>query len=270
MKVFISFDYEGIGGVTSWAEASGLPEQDRLATEEINAFCRGIRRSAPDAEIVLCDSHALGRNILWDRLEEDVTLIKGYPRNFYMMEGIDSTFTHLVLFGYHSPAGGGGMMEHTYSGSSVYGISVNGEPVDEGIINAYLAGEFKVPVSFVYGDDVTRDFLFPKVPEARFLVSKRAISKFAGVMLPHRELLNKLEREGEMLKENRGTLLSLKVPGRMEIEFRDALQGYMCSVIPGAELIHPRKIKVQFQNAQEMYRYLMSVVYICSGAKEIR
>lgn len=270
MKVYISFDYEGIGGVASWDETSGCPEQDRLATEQINAFCRGIRKSVPDAEILLCDSHARGRNIQWERLEPGTALVKGYPRNQYMMEGIDETFTSLVFFGYHSPVGGGGMMEHTYSGSSIYGITLNGETADEGVINACLAGEYGVPLSFVYGDDVTEQFLSPRAPGARFLVSKKSISKFSGVMKPYRELLQDLEREGERLNQNRGTLLKLSFPGEMEIEFRDALQGYMCSVIPGTERLHPRKIRVKIRDAKEMYRYLMSVVYICSGAKEIR
>jgi D-amino peptidase len=270
MKVFISFDYEGIGGVASWTETSGCPEQDRLATEQVNAFCRGIRKSDPDAEILLCDSHAHGRNILWERLEPGITLVKGYPRNFYMMEGIDETFTSLVFFGYHSPVGGGGMMEHTYSGSAIYGIKVNGEDVDEGMINASLAGEYGVPLSFVYGDDITEQFLSPKAPGARFLVSKRAVSKFSGVMRPYRELVEGLEREGELLIKTRGSLLKLDLPGEMVIEFRDALQSYMCSVIPGTEPLHPRKIRIHFNDAKEMYRYLMTVIYICSGAKEIR
>jgi len=270
MKVFISFDYEGIGGVASWTETIGRADQDLIATEQVNAFCRGIQKADPEAEIVLCDSHALGRNILWDKLAPGVTLIKGYPRNFYMMEGIDESFTHLVFFGYHSPVGGGGMMEHTYSGSSIYGITINGKTVDEGMINAYLAGEYKVPLCFVYGDDVTEKFLSPKAPETRFLVSKETISKFSGVMHPYQKLLEELEREGAVLKENKGTLLSVVLPGEMEIEFRDALQGYMCSVIPGTEILNPRKIRVQFRDAKEMYRYLMSAVYICSGAKEIR
>ena len=270
MKVFISFDYEGIGGVASWAETSGCPEQDRLATEQVNAFCRGIRKSAPDAGIFLCDSHAHGRNILWERLEPGITLVKGYPRNLYMMEGIDETFTSLVFFGYHSPVGGGGMMEHTYSGSAIYGITLNGEDVDEGMINASLAGEYGVPLSFVYGDDVTEQFLSSKAPGARFLVSKRAVSKFAGIMKSYRELIDSLEKEGELLKESPGTLVEFSFPGEMEIEFRDALQGYMCSVIPGTEHLHPRMIRVKVRDAKEMYRYLMTVVYICSGAGQIR
>lgn len=162
------------------------------------------------------------------------------------------------------------MMEHTYSGSAIYGITVNGEDVDEGMINASLAGEYGVPLSFVYGDDVTEQFLSSKAPGARFLVSKRTVSKFAGIMKPYRELIDSLEKEGALLKESPGTLVEFSFPGEMEIEFRDALQGYMCSVIPGTERLHPRKIRVKVRDAQEMYRYLMTVVYICSGAGQIR
>ena len=135
-KVFVSFDYEGIGGVASWTETEGNRAWNELATRQVTAFCTGLLERDPQAEIVVADSHANGNNLLWEHLPAQVSLVRGFPRNFYMFEGLDHSFTHLVLFGYHSAMGAGGMMDHTYSSSSFYEIRINGSPVDEGIINA--------------------------------------------------------------------------------------------------------------------------------------
>ena len=101
-KIFISFDFEGLGGVTDWKETINDPRFCKLATEQINAFAEGIYTRHPDAEIVLCDSHSNGNNIIWEMLHPFIILIKGYPRVYYMIEGLNSSFTDFVLFG-HCP-----------------------------------------------------------------------------------------------------------------------------------------------------------------------
>ena len=87
MKVFISVDMEGIAGISSWRETNrSSPDYQivrKLATNEVNAVVRGIKKSkAKIEEILVCDSHALGENILINELDRDVLLTKGYPRPY--------------------------------------------------------------------------------------------------------------------------------------------------------------------------------------------
>ncbi len=100
-NVFISFDMEGVGCLTSWQElkkeSPSLTQIRELATEEVNAAIRGIRNTRQNiGEIIVCDSHAGGENLLIDMLETGIHLVKGTPRNYYMVEGIDHQFDILL------------------------------------------------------------------------------------------------------------------------------------------------------------------------------
>jgi len=97
----------------------------------------------------------------------------------------------LFLFGYHTAIGGSGMMDHSYSSSSIYSIKINGEYLDEARINSYFAGELNVPLSFIYGDKQTV-ISSPAYPEIDYCISKEAISRFSGLMRPRKELLDEL------------------------------------------------------------------------------
>ena len=158
-NAFVSLDMEGIGGLTSWQELrKESPSSERmkkLATEEVNAAIRGIRNAGRKiGEIVVCDSHANGENLLIDEMEAGVYLVKGTPRNYYMVEGISKKFDILFFIGYHAMMGTKKAgMDHSYSSRIIYNIKINGKLVGETEINAALAGYYKVPLGFVSGDD---------------------------------------------------------------------------------------------------------------------
>ena len=283
MKVFISFDYEGLGGISSWSETLDNQYQNNLATQQINAFCNGIFEKNKNAEIVICDSHAYGRNILWDKLDKRITLIRGFPRKYYMMEGFDRSFTHIVFFGYHSAVGGGGILDHTYSSSSIFEIKINNEVVDEALINSYYASHFDGKVYAVYADNITYNFLKSRIENylnrnnlkgnyeefINFIVSKTSISRFAGIMKPFNQLLDELFNAGKNLDEKKGFKFETRLPAQIEITFLDSVKAYMCSSLPFVELIEPRKIVFNVDNFKLMYNYLMSIIYIAGSSKNI-
>lgn len=278
MKVFISFDYEGIGGITSWDETYHKKDKDKLATSQINAFVEGILETDKNAQIYLCDSHAFGTNILWEELNSKVILIKGFPRVFYMMENLDESFTHIVYFGYHSKVGGGGMMDHTYSSSSIYRITVNGIEVDELLINSIYASKYNVPFSFVYGDDKTIEqtkqtissLYKDKKSDFDYLISKQAISRFAGVLKPYDQLLLELKDKGRNLVNIKGIVTKFDFPLNVEIEYIDATRAYLSSMLPFVNLVEPRKIIFKSLDPVEFYKQIVSAVFITSIAKDLK
>jgi len=203
MKYYISFDYEGLAGVTNWQETYGDKRFNELATEQMNSFLKGIYETDPKAEIMIADSHADGNNLIWEKLVGNTKLIKGYPRTYYMIEGIDESFDSLLFFGYHAPAGIGGNMDHTYSSSSFYSIEINDRIVSEACINAMFAAHYDVPLQFVYADDVTAKWLHENVSEEiTVLESKKAISRYAAENPSYQETLDKLYEAGKNLKSN--------------------------------------------------------------------
>lgn len=288
MKVYISFDFEGIAGVSFWKETEGDFRWNNLATKQLKAFIEGILSKNPDAEIVVSDSHAYGESLLWENLDK-VKLIRGWPRVFYMVEGLDNSFTDLVLFGYHAAIGKEGMMDHSYSSSSIYSIKMNGEYLDESRINTYYASEIGVPLSFIYGDKQTVQSS-PGYPDIDCCISKEAISRFCGLMRPESEILDELYLKGQNLGKNKKIIKpkpyvqkshNIEMEGTnreqskiyplfIEMEFTDTVRARLASILPYVNLVSPRKIEFECENVSVFYRLLNAITIICAAAKTVR
>lgn len=274
MKVYISFDFEGIAGVSFWKETEGDGRWNIIATKQLKSFVDGILSKNPDAEILISDSHAFGESIIWENLE-NVRLLRGWPRVFYMVEGLDNSFTDLVLFGYHTAIGGKGMMDHSYSSSSIYSIKMNGEFLDEARINTYFASELNVPLSFIYGDRqaVESSCGYPDIDNC---VSKEAISRFCGIMRPEKDVLSELFIKGQNLGKNKKILKPKeKADGQIyplfiEMEFTDTVRAKLASILPQLRLVSPRKVEFECESVAIFYRLLNAITILCAEAKNVR
>lgn len=274
MKVYISFDFEGIAGVSFWHETEGDSRWNNLATKQLKAFVDGILSKNPDTQILISDSHSIGESIIWENLEK-VKLLRGWPRVFYMVEALDSSFTDLVLFGYHTAIGGIGMMDHSYSASSIYSVKMNGEYLDEARINSYYASELNVPLSFIYGDKQTIESS-PGYPDIDYCISKDAISRFCGIMRSEKEVLDELFIKGQNLGRNRKLVMPKAkddgsiYPLFIEMEFTDTVRAKLASILPYVNLVSPRKIEFECENVAIFYRLLNAITILCGQAKNIR
>ena len=114
MKIYISADMEGITGVTHWDEVEHEKPlaynqfQERM-TNEVLAACNGAN-DVGAKEIWVKDAHYFGRNILAEKLPANVRLIRGWSGHPYsMVQELDESFDALLMLGYHSMAGHGGI-----------------------------------------------------------------------------------------------------------------------------------------------------------------
>ena len=270
MKYFISFDYEGLAGVTNWQETYGNVRFNELATEQINAFLKGIYDTDPKAEVVIADSHANGNNLIWEKLVGSTRLIKGYPRTYYMIEGIDESFDGLILFGYHAPAGIDGNMDHTYSSSSFYSIEINRKTVSEACINTMTAAHFGVPLQFVYTDDVTARWLHANISqEITVLESKKAISRYAADNPAHEKIMQNLFSAGKNLADYPQYFYPKSEKYSCKIQMTDSNIGYACGMVPGMEMIDARTLIFETDEILTLYRYLMTLVMVASSVKNL-
>jgi D-amino peptidase len=157
LKIFISADMEGVvGAVTGEQLSPGGFEYERFRefmTEEVNAAIDAAR-AAGATEFVIADAHGNGQNLLIERLPDDVTVIRSWPRELSMVAGIDETFDGVIFLGYHtSTANLRGVRAHTMSSANITSVRLNGIEMTEGSMNAAMAGHFGVPVILVSGDD---------------------------------------------------------------------------------------------------------------------
>ncbi len=270
MKYYISFDFEGLAGITNWQETLGQTRCEELATEQLNAFLSGLYETEPEAKVVVADSHAYGVNLHWDKLAGNTKLIKGFPRKYYMVEGLDETFDGLILFGYHAPAGFKGNMDHTYSSSSIYSMEINGKIVSEADINTIIASYYKVPLKFVYCDDGAAEWLKTSIsPNIPLLISKRSISRFAAEIPSFQQILNDLVRAGKELPACSGFKFPVEKEYVCRIQMIDSCIAYACSIVPGIKEIDARTIEFRCSDPLTMYRYLITVTMVSGSVRDL-
>jgi D-amino peptidase len=186
VKIFVSVDMEGIGGIgtSAMTSASGkdYATSRRLMTDEVNAVVDAIFAHGP-AEVVVNDSHGDMQNVLHTELDPRVTYIQGAVKPHGMVEGLDDSFDAAIFLGYHARAGTPkGFLAHTGTGS-VKGLWLNGVEVGEGELNAAYAGALGVPVILASGDAafVTQ---FTATVKAETVVTKTAVTP-QSAMLRH-------------------------------------------------------------------------------------
>jgi len=155
MRVHISSDIEGIATLchTIQGDTKGedFPRMREIMTGEVQAAIEGAKEGGA-TEILVCDAHDTGRNLLIEKLDRDVEVIEGSSYDFNMMAGISRDFDASFQIGYHS-------MRHTHAGVlghsfsySVAELRLNGIAVGESGLGAAIAGHFGVPVVLVSGD----------------------------------------------------------------------------------------------------------------------
>jgi D-amino peptidase len=198
MKVFISADIEGVGGVATWdqAKTDGVDHARarQWMTDDVNAAIEGAIEGGAE-QIVVRDAHGRARNILWEALHPRAKLISGWGPTTDMVQGLDASFDLLFLVGYHpGPSVPGGVLSHTFS-SRIIDLRLNGEPCNEAVVAALQAGIHGIPVGLVTGQAELREEIRPTMPDARFVVTKHGIAYQAALLEPMVEVRRGI-REG--------------------------------------------------------------------------
>jgi len=186
MKILISVDIEGVAGVFhSQQVRAGNAEYERarrLMTEEANAAIAGAFDGGA-SEVWVNDSHGDFRNMPPELLDARAQVIQGKPRYLGMVAGVELGMDGVCMIGYHSRAGGSGILAHTINSFAFAGVEIGGQPLGEAALYGALAGEYGVPVLMASGDDAFIAENRPLFPHATFVQTKRAAGQTSGVSL---------------------------------------------------------------------------------------
>jgi len=186
MKILISVDIEGVAGVFhSQQVRAGNPEYERarrLMTDEANAAIAGAFDGGA-TEVWVNDSHGDFRNMPPDLLDARAQVIQGKPRYLSMVAGVELGVDGVCMVGYHSRAGGSGILAHTINSFAFAGVEIGGQALGEAGLYGALAGEYGVPVLMASGDDVFIAENRALFPHAVFVQTKRATGQTSGVSL---------------------------------------------------------------------------------------
>jgi D-amino peptidase len=267
VRIFISVDMEGIGGIGTPAMTSGNGKDygtgRELMTAEVNAVVEAIFAAGP-AEIVVNDSHGDHQNLLHTRLDPRVEYIQGALKPFGMVQGLDSTYDGLVLLGVHAMAGAPGFLAHTGSGA-VAGLWLNGTEVGEGGLNSWMAGALGVPVLMVAGDSAATLELRALIPGLRTVATKTAIGSSAARLLHPDVVRARLKTTITEALANRSSARPVRVTQPVTIRFQSdqTTRADILEAIPGVKRIDGTTIEYPARTMREayamvrlMYRYV--------------
>lgn len=264
IKVFISVDMEGIGGIGSphMVSSSGKDYDTgrKLMTNEVNTVIKAIYEVGP-AIIVVNDSHGDMQNLLHTELDPRVEYIQSNIKPWGMVQNLDASFDGIIFIGYHAMAGTeNGFLAHTGSGT-VKGLWINGTEVGEGGLNALFAGALGVPVLLASGDKAFASEI-SKLISVRTVITKEAIGSSAAQLL-HPDVVNKLLREQVIasLKDRKNAKpLNVRQPVEFSIKVDQPTRADVAMGIPGMKRVDGYTISYEAKDMQEAYP-LIRIIY---------
>ncbi|MBV8667976.1 MAG: M55 family metallopeptidase, partial [Candidatus Eremiobacteraeota bacterium] len=228
----------------------GQPEYARsceLMTAEVRAACEGATAGGA-TDILVNDSHWNMRNIIHEQLPPDVRLIRGSLKPLSMNQGVDASCAAAAFVGYHAPVGtADAILDHTYTGETLYDVRINGERCSEARVNAAVAGCFGVPVIFISGDQSAcadaRSFL----PWVEAVEVKRAIGRYAASSMSpeqaRKAIAAGMQRAVASVGAGRAKPFSFASPVTLELVFTSTAKADMASLLPEAERIDGRTLR---------------------------
>jgi D-amino peptidase len=261
MKILISLDFEGLAGVVNWRESdSKSPRYHHIcqqATAEVNAAIAGAREADPAVEFIVTDAHGEGTNILTDELDPAVTLVRGSPRTLYMVEGIAEGVDAAFFIGYHSMAGAASSpMDHTYAGSVVYRLTVNGVECSELDVNVRLAGHYGARLGLVSGNEELCLSARERYGDAFPIVAtKRGLSRFAAECRPESVVVEEIRRAAVEAVRRFDDLpvVAEETPVICEIDFLHTAMADVCAKAPTVERTGGRSVRYESPDMPSAY-----------------
>jgi D-amino peptidase len=263
LKIFISVDMEGIGGVgTGTMTSTGGKDYGtarQLMTDEVNTVVEAIFARDADAEILVNDSHGDHQNVLHTQLDPRVVYIQGSIKPLGMVQGLDATFDGAIFVGYHARAGDpDGFLAHTGSGS-VKGLWLNDVGVGEGGMNAAFAGALGVPVILASGDSAAAAELSDLLGTETVVTKTAETPASARLIHPQRVRSMLSDRVATALDRLAGrgfAALDVGTPVRVRMRFASTTHVDILMSIPGMTKVDGFTVSYVAETAEQAYRLI--------------
>ena len=266
MKIFISVDIEGCAGVANWAETErGNDDYElfrKIMTDEVNSVIDGLMSAGVD-EILVRDAHGTARNLLFDKLNPNIKIIRGWSNSpCEMMDGLDSSFDGAIFIGYHSPSrSDGNPLSHTLSLNMHNHIKLNGKILSEYHINTYYAMTKGVPVILISGDKNICEIASAENNLIETVETKAGINGAIISRMP-KDVLNELSHKTidaiNTLREQQKDDYYIFLPKNMELEiqYRKIESANKASFYPGAIRLSADKVIYRTNKIEDVFRFL--------------
>ena len=260
MRVFISADIEGTCGITSWAETERSTPMDytpfqKQMTKEVAAACEGAIAAGADSVFVK-DAHDSARNLDPAALPEAIQIMRGWTGDpLSMMSGVDRGFDAAMFTGYHSwAAGSGNPLSHTMNGQNEF-VTLNGVRMSEFMMNAYTAGYYGVPVTFLSGDKALCDFARELIPGVTTVPVNEGVGGAVVSIHPAAAVKQIREAAEKAVKNAKNCAVPMPDHFDMVVRFREHQKAYSRSFYPGARLEDEKNVCFSSDDWFEVLRF---------------
>lgn len=262
MKVYISFDMEGVSGIAGGGMTgpnpktpSAYPRGQRFSTDDVKAAIEGVLEVDPDAEIWFNDAHGKSMNVYFEEFPENVRIVVNSAELFDEALGIDESFDALICIGSHGhPIQTDGVLCHIWD---VRALEFNGKSLTETCLNASLAGYYKVPLVMISGDEDSLDYITQNISTKIAMAPvKKGIGRYAAVSL-HPKKAQKLIKAAVidgLKRRHEIPPFEFKTPITVDITYKDQ-GGAFNNVffLPQDERISGDKVRFVAADAKEAY-----------------
>jgi len=273
VKIFISFDMEGVAGIVDWSQcrAPGQPYEEgrRLLLGEVNAAIDGAL-DAGATEIVCNDSHGTMFNLDPAALHGQAAYVAGRHKPMYMMQGLDGSFDAVFLVGYHgSISGAGAVLSHTYNPQVISHVELNRTRVGESGINALAALAHAVPIALITGDQYTIEEAAPFCPGTESVLTKESFTRFGAVNLhpetARAQIRDAARRAAERSKSMRPPAIDL--PAALDVHLQTADMAQVAAWVRDVTRTGLRTIRIEGEDPLTMFQAFVAVTYITRVAE---
>ncbi len=269
MRYFLTIDMEGATGVVHrdqlGPEGRGYSAAQKLLTRDVNAVINGVLRVDPEATFVVGDGHGIMRNIILEDLHQRAELVIGSaaPDNkpLCQVEGIDDSFDAAVLIGFHSMAGTpGGLLAHTFVGSTICSLTMNGKVVGEAETDAAVLGAYGVPVGLIIGNSDLEPEIRAWNDECLFYATKRTLGPTAAICKTPARTTSEIEAISAQFATavRNGAYAPYRIAGPVDLRvetYRREMTDKACSV-EGIQRINERTFSAVGNDAAEAFRLM--------------
>ena len=284
MKLYISADLEGVGGVTSPHQVHPENTLDKHAYEqavfqlvqELNTICETAFDSGVKS-IVINDAHARMDNLWHADLLNDrrLSLISGKPKMPAMMAGLDGSFTACFFVGYHAKAGTPeAVLTHTFH-PDIFDLQINGQPLGEGAINAFYAWKaHHVPLLMASGDRAFCKEMKQVCPSVQTVETKIGHSFSAAECHNQQEILASYQTIVKALLSAdpsswKPRLAVLKQPYQVKMTLTQPRLAELVAQIPGWQVLDGRTVISEHEHYPDVMKQIQASYSILAYEKTL-
>ena len=274
MKVYMLWDMEGASGLFTreqcwYWEPGARPhvaaEGRGLMMEDVKSACAAALAAGAD-EVIVCDTHHGGGNLVVDQLPVDPRItyhgrsVGDEDGRLRWMPGLDASVDCFMLPGHHAMEGTpGAFLPHTAWSRELADFRINGRSVGEIGLESCFAGHWDIPFALVQGDAALSAEAQAQYPGVVTAEVKRAIGRDQCVGLDPaaaRQLTaQKIAEAIELTRAGKLAPFKPKLPMTVTVEMRTIELAETLARRPGVRLIPPLTVEIDLEQQCDVVKW---------------